>query len=152
LGLVFTITAPLIFCICTGCEDKGTSQGAKSNYPDNRCVDDYVGALAAANEFCHAWLTGSLQDARALMTRRLIRQHPDERIADAVVGVSNPLHVAYEIFQGRKLAPKGFAFNVRFFRKHFGQQGSHVEGPVERIVMVRDEKGRWLVDEFPLLR
>ena len=114
--------------------------------------DDYIGALAVADQFCHAWQTRNLRDGRALLSRRLMRQHSDARLADAIVGVQNPSHAGYEIFGGKRLSDGRIAFKVRLFQRHAGQHADRIEGPLEDLVMVREkESGKWRVDEFPFL-
>ena len=138
---------------CLGCEGTSSSTQPSKDKPKTQPYDDeYISALAVADQFCHAWQMGNFRDGKALLSRRLIRRHPEDRLADAIVGVQNPSHVAYEIFGGKRLSDGRIAFKVRLFQRHAGQHADRIEGPAEDLVMVRDEQsGDWRVDEFPFL-
>lgn len=113
---------------------------------------DYLQALAAADEFCHAWRKGDFADGAALLTPRLKSQHTDRQIADAIAGGDNYTHAAYEIFSGEKLGDDRFAFKVRLLRRFSGDTRDLIDGPIERIVLQRGDAGLWRVDEFPILK
>ena len=111
---------------------------------------DYVAALAAANRFCQAWQAGNFSEGRKLLTRRLTRQHPDNRLRDAIAGPLNPRHSAYEVSDGKKLGPGRIEFQVRLFFGYGGDIEDRIETGLERMVLAREDDGRWRVDEFPI--
>ena len=112
---------------------------------------DYIAALAAANEFCRAWRRGDVGAGVGLLSRRVRRALPDARIRDAIAGVGNPRHAGFEISNGEHVGPGQVAFRVRLLYTYVGQSEDRTEAPLERIVLQRDESGRWLVERFPLL-
>ena len=126
-----------------GAEAPGPRAAAEA--PD----DDYVRALAVANRFCQAWRQRRYAAGKALLTRRLVRQHPEQRLRDLIAGPHNPRHAAFEVFGGRRLGPGRFEFSVRLFLRFVGESEQRIETLAERIVLVRDGSGTWRVDDFP---
>ncbi len=112
--------------------------------------EDYVAALSAANRFCESWLHRDYSAARAMLTRRLVFEYPEQRLKDMIGGVGNPSHGAYEICEGRKLDDSRIAFKVRFFQVYVGQHENRVEAPLEQIVLIKEADNIWQVDEFPI--
>jgi len=119
---------------------------------ETRYDDAYLAALSVVDDFCHAWKNRDLQAGRALLSRRTIRRHPDARIRDAIVGAENPKHAAFEIIEGKKLSDGRYVFDVRLFFRYAGLQSDRIESPIEKIVIARDESGRWRVSELPIPR
>lgn len=150
---VIPVVALLVGMSCLTCEDAPPSRRPSADKSGaQQYDDDYIAALAVADEFCHAWRMRNFRDGKALLSRRLIRQHSDDRLADAIVGLPNPSHAGYEIFGGKRLSDGRIAFKVRLFQRHAGQHADRIEGPLEELVMVREkESGQWRVDEFPFL-
>jgi hypothetical protein len=132
------------------CKDSSPASGGRTRAGRNPYDDEYTQALAIANEFCHAWQKANLPDARALMSQRLLAAHPEDKIADLIGPRSNPLHVAYEISAGRHLEDGRIAFDVRFFYRYAGQSGHRIEGPLQQVVLARDDQQRWRVDDVPI--
>ena len=91
------------------------------------------------------------------MSQRLLAEHPEERIDAALAGKGNPLHVAFEISEGRK-TPEGrpggpadrMSFRVRLFYRYLGQMDNRMEAPLIDLVLVRETDDQWRVDEFPI--
>lgn len=119
--------------------------------PSTQYDAGYAGALAAANEFCHAWRRGDLEAGKALLSRRILRTFPDIRIRDAIVGLPSPQHVAFEIAGGSRGDDGSMTFGVRLFYRFLGQADERIEGPAETIALRRDDAGVWRVDRFRLL-
>ncbi len=139
--------------ILPGCRAKPGSTPSPQTQPADRPLEEkHLYALAVANGFCEAWRTRDYPTARMMMSRRLVRKYPDKRLRDAVTGLPNPRHVAYQISGGQVLSSDRVAFELRLFLVFTGERDSKYEASTGRIVLVRDAEGRWLVDEFPLLK
>lgn len=144
------IPAAVVFApVPLGCDRPVPKPQAKRRVTTNDA--EYMAALAAANEFCHAWRHRDVGTARSLLSSRVRRTFPDSRIRDIVSGSPNSHHVAFEISGGSRAADGSFTFRVRLFYRYTGRAEDRIEGPVESIVMRRDEAGKWLVDRFPML-
>ena len=125
--------------------------GPGSQRPAKTYDDNYLAALAAANEFCQAWRERDVDTAKALLSPRIRRTFSNQHIADALSGTSNPHHAAYEISDGER-GPRGtIVFRLRLFYRYTGRAQDRIEAPAASIVLYRDEGGNWLVDRFPLL-
>jgi len=141
---------PLVIVFCPGCESFAPQSPNSPNQADQaKPDDDYVAALAVANDFCRAWRDCNLPMGRLMLTRRMIAQYSDTRLAAALVGGENPSHGAFEIFKGRRLGEQRYEFKIRLFHRYKGQLIDRIEAPVQRIVIV-NAGDRWLVDEFPI--
>ncbi len=143
------IIAMLVATTLTGCRDASTRQAAVESKTTVR-DGDYAAALAVANRFCHTWLNRDVDGGRALLTKRFIRQYPEQQIRDAIAGLTSPRHEAYEISQGQKKADGQFQFQVRLLLVYEGQRDNRIESPQEQITVVRSEAGVWQVDGFPV--
>ncbi len=154
--LASAMSALLLCALCwPGCEDVAPPPKTPKPKPAQSKTtldEDYITAMAAANDFCQAWQHGYLATARSLMTKRLIRKHPDDRIRDAIISPApnNPRHGAYQILSGQKLADGKVQFKVRLIFTYTGTMEDRIEAPVEKIVLIRDDKGQWRVDYFPI--
>ena len=134
-----------------GCEKYLPSEDEPQTQPASTVHDeDYIAALHQANRFCDAWLARDESAGRALLTRRFIRQHPDQRLRDGIAGLANPHHAAFELSDGRKTGKDRYVFDVRLFLQYSGMQSDRIEAPLEHIVVVRNDSGQWRIDEFPL--
>ena len=131
-----------------GCEQPGPppeTEPAQTAY-----TDQYVAALAVAGDFCQAWQHQDEAAGRALLSRRFLRTYADRQIRDAIAGVGNPRHAAYEIGDGERLSDGSYAFDVSLFYSFAGGHSDKLERSSERIVVVRQEDGPWKVDRFPV--
>jgi len=134
-----------------GCERPPAPPPASRPATQSPYDERYVSALAAAGEFCRAWRRSDLAAGKAMLTLRVRRTYSDARMRDAIAGLGNPAHGAFEIGDGEPLPGGRMAFHVRLFFRFAGQVDSRVEVADERIVLARDESGQWMVDEFPML-
>jgi len=150
------LTGPLLLAALasTSCRDADKPPEAPpSTAPAGPQYDeDYVAALSSADEFCRAWKAEDYPTVRAMLTRRLLISHPERKLDDTLGGTGNPRHGAYEIFDGERLGTSRFAFNVRLFLTYIGASDTRIEAPIERVVIARDDTGRWRVDEFSALQ
>ena len=114
------MAAVLVAVFAGGCRKTESGSGATSR-PAAAAVDaDYVGALAAGNRFCVAWQMRRFDVGKAMLSRRLMRQHPDATLKDVIAGGGNPVHAAFEISGGTKLSPTRFEFKVRLLLQFAG--------------------------------
>jgi len=139
--------------VCCGCDElRKAAPAPAGRKPAAPAYDsDYVNALASANAFCQAWQRRDLAAGKALLSRRLRRALTDTLMADAIVGVSNPRHAAFELHDGQPAGRGQYAFRVRLFHAYAGMAEDRIEAPEERIVVAREDNGNWAVDEFPML-
>lgn len=128
-----------------------TKPGSPASKPTTtRQDEDYIGALAAANELCEAWQRARYSSViKDLFSKRMREAHSDDALYAAITG---PHHAAYEISEGRLLNDGRYAFKLLLFLVYPGQMGNRIEKLPEEIVMARDTSGRWKVDEFPVPR
>ena len=144
----------LLFSAPLGCQRDEQPPPEPATRPAETPIDDdYVDALATANEFCNAWKSRDYAAGRALMSRDFIRRYPEKRLRAALEGMPNPQHVAFEIFDGEPLRDGRIAFKVRQLFRYTGQIDDRIEGPLQRIVIIRDDsdkRGKWLVGDFPI--
>lgn len=144
---ILTIAAAMMFV--GGCE-KSPSGQPQTQPAENRQNEQYISALAVANEFCAAWKQGSEAAGRALMSKRMIRTFPDAQLRDAIVGASNPAHAAFQIGEGKKRSDGGYEFPIVLFFRYGGQHSNRIEAADARIVVAEDQPGLWRVAEFPM--
>ena len=135
-----------------GCRKAGSTDSQATSRPAIAAsVDaDYVGALAAGNRFCMAWQMGRFDVGKAMLSRRLMRQHPDATLKDIITGSGNPVHAAFEISRGTKLSPTRFEFKVRLLLQFTGSRDDRFEAQDVRMVVDRQTiDAPWCIDEFP---
>lgn len=142
-GVLLAAIAPL------ACE-KPASEPEEMESEKTKYDEDYIAALKAANLFCQHWLLGDYPVAKMMLTKRLRHEHSEQRLKDVLGGVGNPRHAAYEVYGGRKLDDTRITFKVRLFQVYIGQGEKRIEAPAERIVLIKESKNNWLVDEFPI--
>ena len=144
------VAAAIVASMPLACQQEQQPPPPTTQPAETPLDDNYIDALAAANQFLDAWKKCDYPIGKARMSRRLIRQYPESRLRDAVTGLPNPHHVAFEIFDGKRLPDGRIAFKIRLFYKYTGQINDKIEGPVQRIILAADDTGDWLVDEFPI--
>lgn len=139
----------LVAGLLSGCEARRRpepqTRPAKTQRDEN-----YIAALSAVDDFCNAWKQRDEAAGRALLSRPMLLKYPDRQLRDAIVGMSNPQHAAFEIADGKKLSSGRYQFKVRLFFQYTGLHADRIESPLERIVVARDDKGVWRVDDFPI--
>lgn len=152
VGFAFYVAAAVsVAWVLTGCEYLTPPKSPPAAKPAEQPYDEnYIAALAVADEFCRAWKNGDFAAGKTLMTRRLVRQHSDTRLSDAIAGTSSPRHAAFEISAGEHLPDGRIAFKLRLFLSYPGQFQDRLEAPLERMVLAAAQAGRWRVDEFPI--
>lgn len=110
---------------------------------------DYLSALAAANNFLHAWQAHDEESGMLLLSDNL-REHST---ADAVsFFFSAHPQQAYEIARGRKLAPGRYQFPITLWQSPPSRSGAATPHPrpvSTTLVVTRTPKDDWLVDNLP---
>ena len=141
------VLAALLAVASAGCRE----EDAPLAPADEGYTHDYADALAVANAFCRAWQQGDYIAGRRDLHPLVIKKYPEGRIEDAIRGSGNPAHVAFELYDGKKIAEDQYAFHLRLLLRYEGQFEQRLEAPEGRIVVIRDPSGAWRVAEFPLL-
>lgn len=112
-----------------------------ASHPADR---DYLSALAAANQFLHAW---RIQDREAGLemlsdeARRAIPEHHLETFLSA-----GP-EAAFEISRGKKLQDGRYAFPVALFG--IREDGKTIHLRSCQLVVIKTGKDDWAIDRLP---
>ena len=133
----------LLCALCLG--NLGWAKGK----PSSSGIDaDYIAALAAANEFLHAW---QIQDRAAgviLLTDATKHRTSEEKIEELLapgVGFSQ----SYEIARGRKLRAGAYSFPVTLFVIGTGKSAKPIRPRYSQIVVVKTGRDDWAIDKLP---
>ncbi|MCD6304313.1 MAG: hypothetical protein J7M21_05055 [Planctomycetes bacterium] len=151
LAVLLAISAGMTLTATAGCGERPGGKGGGAGGDGDEPTAEYAAALAAADEFCDAWRRGDVSAGLPMLSGRIRRTVPDERISDVIAGGTNPVHVGYQIGPGRRNDDGSYSFTVRLFYRFTGRTAGRIEAPPGRIVLVRDADGQWVVDRFPLL-
>jgi hypothetical protein len=109
---------------------------------------DYIAALAAGNEFLHAW---QIQDRAAgviLLTDSTKHRTSEEKIEELLapgVGISQ----SYEIGRGRRLRAGAYSFPVTLFVIGTGKSAKPIRPRYSQIVVVKTGRDDWAIDKLP---
>ncbi len=144
------ILAAAVLAAGVGCE-KPTPPAEPNDPARQVSLREYADALSAANRFCHLWREGDYDAARAMLEGRLVKKHPESLIRGVLSQDGNPVHLAYEIHGGTRLAEGRYLFDVKLFFLYRGQDTDRLESPTGQVVLEVTDDGRWLVRSFPLL-
>ncbi len=139
--LVLTVLA------LSGCEGFPSSQSAEKQTRQQQS-QDYPAALAVVNRYYAAWQNHDPAAARAELSERLMSWfvQTDAQMLD---WPTNPRHEAYEIHAGKGKGQGRYTFQVRLFYRFLGQADERLETDGGEVVAVRDEQGRWRIDQLP---
>jgi hypothetical protein len=133
-----------------GCEQKSAKVPAAGGKASKTYSADYVGALGAVNRFCEAWHKHDFVAGKASLTLRLVREHPEASLRDAIAPQVGPRHSAFEISSGRELSPTRFTFTVRLFMTLPGGIENRIETIDTNVVATCGDDKTWRVDDFPI--
>jgi hypothetical protein len=111
--------------------------------------DNYILALATADEFLHAWAHRDADAGRTLLTPAALQRNAADQVTTMFQGTSSPHHESYEIGPGRRLTATKYAFDVIQYEYLTGMNASDPRPTPSHLVVVEVAPGRWLVDEFP---
>jgi len=137
----------LTVLVLSGCEGFPSSQssGKQSRQEQGQ---DYAAALAVANRYFAAWQNHNAPAARSELSDRLASwfAQTDEQMLN---WPRNPRHEAYEISGGKEKGEGQFTFQVRLFYRFLGQADDRLETDGGEVAVIRDEQGRWRIDQLP---
>jgi hypothetical protein len=106
---------------------------------------DYLAALAAANNFLHAWQSHDEESGMLLLSDQ-VRQH--STVAAVSSFFSAHPNQTYEITRGRKLSPGRYQFPVTLWQAA-PAANSHPKPHVAALIVTRTPKDDWLIDNLP---
>lgn len=142
-----SIVVVALACMTLLLASAADGSGANSSSPSAQ----YIEALGVANRLLTAW-AGRDPDLR-LMSERVLAAgadsaRPDLRggLREYMTGVSNPHHVAFEIFAGRMTGADRVSFPVRLFELYAGESTGLVYADTLEVVL---QSGAWRVDRLP---
>jgi hypothetical protein len=126
-----------------------SSAGAAKVKPSAASPDrDYVSALAAANEFLHAWQVQDRAGGVILLSDSAKHQSTEERIEQLLAPGLGVLQ-SYEIGQGKKVKYGTYSFPVTLFVIGTGKPVKPIRPRFSQIVVVRTGTDDWAIDKLP---
>jgi hypothetical protein len=108
---------------------------------ENSTDPGYVLALAAANNFLHAWQMGDIENAMVQLSDRVRRSESADKVEQFF---SNATDRAFEITRGN-----GQPGRYRFPVVMVWTQGSRITRRVSELILVETGKNDWVVDKLP---
>jgi hypothetical protein len=108
----------------------------------HRLDPSYSAALAAANRFLHAWQTQDHEIGIMMLTDAARQRTTREKLQDFF---SPAQSAAFEIQHGKRVNGGEYVFPVVLF----GASEESVRPRFSRLVMMRLDKGDWVVDRLP---
>jgi len=105
---------------------------------------DYLSALAAANQFLHAWQTQDRETGLVMLSDNAKHGIPEDRLHTFL---SPGPEAAFEISRGRKLPAKRYAFPIVLFGAR--QDGKTLRPHLAELIVVRTGKDDWAIDKLP---
>ncbi len=106
---------------------------------------DYISALAAANQFLHAWQAQD-HEVGLLMLTDAAKQHTSEDRLQNFFSPASGTQQAFEIGRGKKLKPGRYSFPVALMET---SPGHAVHRRFSHITVTRAGKEDWAVDKLP---
>ena len=103
----------------------------------------YVFALAAANQFLHAWQTGDTEAGMVLLSDAL-RHSQDPDKVEQFFSNAKDRDRAFEITRGHG-RPGRYSFPV----VRVTPRGAHLTRKFSEVVLVESGKNDWVVDKLP---
>ena len=117
--------------------------------PSVATVDrDYVSALAAANEFLHAWQVQDRAGGVILLSDAAKHQTSEDRIEELLAPGMGVLQ-SYEIGQGKKLKSGTYSFPVTLFVIGTAKPAKPIRPRSSQIVVSRTGRDDWAIDKLP---
>jgi|HubBroStandDraft_6_1064221.scaffolds.fasta_scaffold743950_2 hypothetical protein len=108
---------------------------------------DYLAALAAANNFLHAWQAHDEESGMLLLSDQL-REH--STIAAVSSFFSAHPQQTYEIARGRKLSAGRYQFPITLWQAPTISAGfPHLKPHAATLVVTCTPKDDWLIDNLP---
>ena len=105
---------------------------------------EYLSALAAANQFLHAWQSQDRETGLLMLSDNAKRGLPENRLQTFL----SPGHqAAFEISRGRRLQSGRYAFPAVLFGVR--QDSGTIRPHRTELVVVRTGKDDWAIDKLP---
>ena len=109
---------------------------------------DYVSALAAANDFLHAWQVQDRAGGVILLSDSAKHRSSEESIEQLLAPGVGTLQ-SYQISRGKKLKLGSYSFPVALFIIGTGKSGKPIRPRFSQIVVVRTGRDDWAIDKLP---
>jgi hypothetical protein len=124
----------------------GTASG-KSKASSHVTSREYVGALAAANRFLHAWQSQDQEGGLLMLSDQAKRHVSEDRLENFFSKPSNIIE-AYEIGHAKKLKVRQYTFPIALFEVVDGRK---VRLRYSHVVVIRTGTGEddWAIDKLP---
>lgn len=106
---------------------------------------DYVSALAAANQFLHAWQAQDHEVGLVMLSDAAKQRSSEERLQSFFAPASGTQQ-AFEISRGKKLGPGRYSFPVVLLET---TPGHAAHRRLSHIIVTRAGKEEWAVDKLP---
>ncbi|MBZ5705128.1 MAG: hypothetical protein LAN63_07225 [Acidobacteriia bacterium] len=106
---------------------------------------DYISALAAANQFLHAWQAQD-HEAGLVMLSDAAKQHTSEERLQSFFAPASGTQQAFEISRGKRVKPGRYSFPVVLLET---APGHAVHRRFSHIIVTRAGKEEWAVDKLP---
>ena len=146
ISLRFSIPCIAALALALGMGVLPASGVAKSR-PRHAVADrDYISALAAANNFLHAWQAHD-HESGLLMLTDYAKRHSSEATLESFFAPSPLTQQGFLITSGRKLKPGRYVFEVALLEAV--SEKETIRHHFSRIVVVRAGKDDWAVDNVP---
>jgi hypothetical protein len=113
----------------------------KAPLPDG----DYIAALAAANQFLHAWQAQDHEAGLVMLADEAKHATSEDRLQNFFSPVSGTRQ-AFEIGRGKKLKPGRYSFPVTLLQT---SPGHAPQRRFSHIIVTRAGKDDWAVDKLP---
>ena len=116
---------------------------ARSHKPEIPTDSGYAFALAAANQFLHAWQTGDLENGMVLLSDGLRHSQNADHVEDFFSNAAVKIR-SFEITTGHG-HPGQFTFPIILVTP----RGSHITRKFSEITLIEAGKNDWVVDKLP---
>ena len=135
-ALAWVLLACLVLCLPLPAKTKSSAA------TDDR---EYVAALAAANQFLHAWQAQD-HEAGLVMLSDATKQHTSEERLQSFFAPASGAQQAFELDRGKRLKPGRYSFPVVLL---VSAPGRAVHRRFSHIIVTRAGKEEWAVDKLP---
>ena len=103
------------------------------------------------SSFLSAWASHDAEAGAKLVSRRLMselqKRKDNDWFKNAIVGVSNPRHLSFEISTGKMINANRLSFPVILYDHYTGEQrGLRYKSRIEIVL----DDGSWMVDVLPV--
>jgi len=142
LRLICTV---LLFSFLSACAIPAFGKTRASGPPVDQ---DYILALATADNFLHAWQTQDEESGILLLTDRF-RQRTSEDLVRSFFSSPTYPRTSYEIGRGKKLGSGRYEFPVALFQPSSRNGRKWMLPLTSTLIVVRSGKSEWAIDNLP---